>query len=277
MVMLGEKKSLSGAMNAKAVGSGTETLVLAHGYGTDQSIWDKVVPELADKYQVVVFDWNFAGSKDKAGAVGFDPVRYSSLEAYSEDLINLMDEMGIKDCVLVGHSMSAMIGCIASVKRPHLFKHLILIGASPRYLNAEGYEGGFERADVDQILSAIESNFDGWVSAFAPMAVGNPNDIVSVDKFEGCLRAMRPDIALAVAKLIFLGDYRSVLEDVTAPCTVVQMKTDAVVPASVPYYIQAKLKVKSSVEMVNVDGHFPMLTAPSLLLHAVDKALAGNV
>lgn len=276
MVVLGGK-SLSGAMNAKAVGSGTETLVLAHGYGTDQSLWDKVVPSLAEKYRVVVFDWNFSGSSaSRANPLnGFDPVKYSSLEAYAVDLMDLMDEMGIKECVLVGHSMSAMIGCIASVKRPDLFKHLILIGASPRYLNAEDYEGGFERADIEQIFSAIEFNFNGWVSTFAPLAVGAPNDDVSVVKFEWCLRNMRPEIALAVAKLIFLGDYRGVLEEVATSCTVVQMKTDLVVPDSVPYYMQRKLKAKSSVEIVNVDGHFPMLTAPSLLLHVIDKALAG--
>ncbi|KAG6428484.1 hypothetical protein SASPL_112736 [Salvia splendens] len=43
-----------------------------------------------------------------------------------------MEEMKVTSCVFVGHSMSAMIGCIASLKLPDLFTRLILVGTSPR-------------------------------------------------------------------------------------------------------------------------------------------------
>ncbi|KAK3041637.1 hypothetical protein RJ639_001447 [Escallonia herrerae] len=128
MVMLG--KGLSSALNARVIGSGVETLILGHGYGGDQSVWDKVLPELAQKFRVVVFDWNFAGSIKDANQ--FDMVKYSSYGAFADDLIALMDEMHLKSSIFVGHSMSGMIGCIASVRRPELFQRLIFIAASPR-------------------------------------------------------------------------------------------------------------------------------------------------
>jgi len=131
-------------MNAKLTGTGDEVVVLAHGYGTDQSFWDKVVPSLAQKHQVLVFDWSFSGAfnednndnnrmdEKNQGFLEFDPIKYGSFEAFADDLVCLLDEMGIRSCSFVGHSMSGMIGCFASVKRPQLFKKLILIGASPR-------------------------------------------------------------------------------------------------------------------------------------------------
>lgn len=260
-------------MNAKIIGSGDEVVVLAHGYGGDQSLWEKVVPCLAQDYKVVVFDWSFSGTARNSQIGSFDPIKYESLEAFADDLVGLMEAMGIKSCVFVGHSMSAIIGCFASIKRPHLFNKLILIGASPRYLNSEDYEGGFELSDIEQLLSTIEANFQPWASAFAPLAVGG-NDQNAIEKFEKSLKRMKPEIALAIAKLIFLGDYRHVLELVDTPCTIICTTNDIVVPSSVPFYMQKKMiKIKSRVEIIDVDGHFPHLTALDQFLDVLARVL----
>ena|ERR1044072_1696855 len=126
-----QKKCLSTCLNTKIEGLGTETLVFAHGYGTDQSLWDKITPFFVENYRVVLFDWPFSGTVEDGTL--YDPVKYSSLEAFADDLVTLMDQMDLKAVTFVGHSMSGMIGCLASIKRPHLFKRLILLGASPRY------------------------------------------------------------------------------------------------------------------------------------------------
>jgi len=124
-----EKPWLSTALNARSLGLGTETIVFAHGFGTDQSVWDKIIPLLAEDYKVVLFDWPFSGAVDPSL---YDPLKYSSMEAFADVLITLMDQMDLKAVNFVGHSMAGMIGCIASIARPDLFKRLILLGASPR-------------------------------------------------------------------------------------------------------------------------------------------------
>lgn len=124
-------KTLSKAMNATIMGSGDETIVLGHGFGTDQSLWDKVIPSISDKYKVVLFDWCFSGAiKDPDF---FDGAKHTSYEAFAQDLVGLMEELKLESCTYMGHSMACMIGCIASTKRPQLFKKLVLVGASPRY------------------------------------------------------------------------------------------------------------------------------------------------
>lgn len=133
--MVIREQGLSAAMNAKIIGSGKETLVLAHGFGGDQSIWDKITPVLSQHYRVLAFDWLFSGAilnKDHQSL--YNPVKYSSYEAFADDLITLLEENDLKSTLFIGHSMSGMIGCIASVKKPELFKRLILIGTSPRYI-----------------------------------------------------------------------------------------------------------------------------------------------
>lgn len=271
--MVVPEKGLSGALNAKVTGSGNEAIILAHGFGGDQSVWDKIVPRLAKHCRVLVFDWIFSGAiKDPSL---FDPVKYSSYDAFANDLIILMDELDLKSSVLVGHSMSGMIGCIASIKRPDLFKKLILVAASPRYINADDYEGGFNNSEVEDIISNIESNFYNWAQAFAS-AVVDANDPPSVDMFSKCLQRMRPEFAVPVAKTVFYCDERDILEKVLTPCIIVQTTRDIVVPNSVAYYMQEKIKGKSTVEIIETDGHFPHLTAHQRLLDVLIAAMSLN-
>lgn len=267
-----ENRRLSPSLNAKIVGSGNEAVVLAHGFGGDQSVWDKIVPFLAQHLRVLVYDWPFSGAI-KDGLNLFEPHKYSSYEGFANDLIGLLDELNLKSVVFVGHSMSAMIGCIASLKRPELFKRLVLIGASPRYINTEDYEGGFEKSDIEQILSNIESNYCNWASHFASLVVDTA-DPLSVAKFEKCLTRMKPDVALPLAKTVFYSDEREILDRVTIPCTIIQTNSDIVVPNSVGFYMQKRIKGESTVEIIsNTNGHFPMLTAHLELLDVLGVVL----
>lgn len=121
---------ISVAMNAKLIGCGEQTVVLSHGYGANQSIWDNILPILAQTYRVLLFDWNFSSTIQHPQL--FDSLHNSFFTAFADDLISLSDEMNLKNTVFIGHSMGGMIGCIASVKRPDIFSQLILIGSSPR-------------------------------------------------------------------------------------------------------------------------------------------------
>ncbi|KAL8040658.1 hypothetical protein ABFX02_10G112200 [Erythranthe guttata] len=278
------RKDLATGMNARTIGSGKGTIVLAHGYGGDQSIWDKIVPELAGSHRVLVFDWCFSGAvKDPTL---YEPAKYGSYDGFADDLISLIDELLINkvdesssssssSVYYVGHSMSAMIGCIASLKRPNLFQGLILVGASPRFINSEDYEGGFEMSNIEQLFSSIESNFEEWATNFASLVVDS-SDPLSINKFEKCLKKMRQEVALSLAKTVFLSDCRDILDKVVVPCHIIQTRNDAVVPSSVPKYIQSKImNGKCHVDIIDTDGHFPQLTAHTQFLEVLSRILVS--
>ncbi|KAE9466794.1 hypothetical protein RHGRI_023345 [Rhododendron griersonianum] len=118
------------AHNVKVLGPGDRpTIVLAHGFGTDQSVWKHLVPHLVDDHRVVLFDNMGAGTTNPEY---FDFERYATLEGYAYDVLALLEELRVESCVFVGHSVSAVIGAIASVNRPDLFSKIIMISASPR-------------------------------------------------------------------------------------------------------------------------------------------------
>ncbi|XP_073062558.1 strigolactone esterase D14-like [Primulina eburnea] len=258
------------AMNAKMVGSGEHTVVLAHGYGADHSVWDKILPHLAQNYRVLVFDWCFSGAAKDPNL--YDSIRYGSYDDFADDLIGLVDEMELKTTVFIGHSMSGMVGCIASIKRPDLFQRLLLVGATPRLANLEDYEGGFEMSEIDQIFFNIEHNYEKWTTSFASLVVDS-TDPLSTQKFEHCLKRMRPEVALPLAKTVFLGDYRDILDKVIVPCDIIQTRNDIVVPNSVTEFMNSKIKGKHEVHIIDTDGHFPQLTAPLEFLEVFDRIM----
>ncbi|XP_022144907.1 probable strigolactone esterase DAD2 [Momordica charantia] len=270
MVVMIENGLLSRALNARIMGSGAEAMVLAHGFGTNQSLWDKILPKLCQHYRVVVFDWSFSGAIKDPNL--FDPQKYCSYYGFAQDLIALLEELGLSSTIFIGHSMSGLIGCIAYTQSPHLFQRLILLCASPRYINTEDYEGGFDNSDIEQIIANIESNYENWATNFSSLVV-DESDPVSLGRFQKCLHEMRPEVAVSLAKTVFCSDERDVLEKVDIPCTIVQTKTDIVVPASVATYMQKKIKGSSTVEVIDTQGHFPHLTAHLQLLQVLGAVL----
>lgn len=257
------------ALNARVYGNGNKTLVLSHGFGSDQLVWFHLIPYLACYFKVVVFDLAFSAS---VSPKLYNPERYSKFDAYADDLLCLLDQLKVETTFYVGHSMSAMIGCIAATKRPQLFEHLVLLGGSPRYLNEQGYNGGLEISDIETTFNQINHNFSKWVQNFSRSAIG-VNDMTATTEFKYSLGRMKPEIALDVAKAVFLSDLRWLLPKVQVPCTIIQSQKDFVVPESVAFYMKRELGCSAKVELLPTEGHFPQLTAYHLLLDVLKAVL----
>ncbi|KAM0859342.1 hypothetical protein ACQ4PT_047266 [Festuca glaucescens] len=257
-------------LNPRIVGCGERTLVLSHGYGASQAIWDKVLPHLSKSNKVLLFDWDFSGA---AATKGEEEEGYT-FSKFADELVALMDEVKLKGAVYVGHSMAGMVGCIASVRRPDLFTHLVLVGASPRYMNSEDYEGGFDKSDINEMLNNISSDFHSWAKGFVALAVGT-TDPSAVEPLARSFFAMDPRVAHGLARMLFLGDQREVLDRVVVPCTLVHVSGDFAAPPSVGRFMQGRMKRCASAALETIDsvGHFPQLVAPEEMLRILDIVL----
>jgi sigma-B regulation protein RsbQ len=130
---------------------GGRPVVFVHGFGCDQNMWRFVTPDFEVDHQVVVLDQVGAGNSD---LTAYDPEKYGSLAGYATDIVEVCRELGLSDVVLVGHSVSAMIGVLAVAEAPELFGALVMIGPNPRYVDDEGYTGGFTRAGIASLLDS---------------------------------------------------------------------------------------------------------------------------
>ena len=252
--------------NVRVLGSLGPPLIFAHGFGSEQRAWRHQVAAFRDQYQIILFDHVGCGRSDFNA---YNAARYSNLHGYAEDILELCEELDVRDGIFVGHSMSGMAGALAAIAEPKRFRQLVLLKASPRYLNQGEYVGGFEQPQLDALYAAMSGNFHAWASGFARLVANAPDMPELAREFAGTLSSMRPDIALAIARVIFESDLRAELPRLKTPTLVLQSGGDFAVPDEVGLYLARHIPY-AQLARIDARGHLPHMSAPA----AVNQALS---
>jgi sigma-B regulation protein RsbQ len=259
--------------NVKLSGSGPQTLIFAHGFGCDQNMWWRVAPAFASDFRVVQFDYVGCGKADRTA---YDPRRYATLDGYASDVIEICHALAITNAVFVGHSVSATIGILASNREPSLFEKLVLVGPSPRYINdPPAYVGGFDREDVDGLLSLMEQNYLGWANAMARVAMGVPDQPELAAELEESFCSTDPECAIGFARATFLSDNRRDLASVRVPTLIIQCADDAISPVAVGEYVRDAI-AKSELVVLAATGHCPHISHSRETIREIRRFLAAH-
>lgn len=247
-------------------------MIFAHGFGCDQNMWRFIWPAFAQEYRIILFDHVGCGGSDLKA---YDADKYSSLEGYADDVIEICRELSIEGGVFVGHSVSAMIGSIASVKAPEIFDDLVMIGPSPRYIDDADYIGGFTDAQIIELLDFLDANQMGWSQAMGPLIMGNPDRPELGEELTNSFCMTDPEIAKRFARVTFLSDNRADLPRVTARSLVLQCSEDVIAPQAVGEYVHHHLP-NSAYVLLQATGHCPNLSAPDETVAAMKAFLGGK-
>ena len=251
-------------------GHGTQPMLFAHGFGCDQTMWRFVTPAFEEDYRVVLFDYVGSGKSDWSA---YDPRRYTTLDGYARDVLEICQELDLRDVIFVGHSVSSMVGVLAANQEPERFSDLILIGPSPRYINDSDYVGGFERADIEGLLDTMERNYLGWASFLTPVIMKNPDRPELTKELEASFCSTDPEIARRFAEATFYADNRADLSKVRVPSLVLQCSEDAIAPPEVGEYMHRHLS-GSTFRVMEATGHCPHMSHPEETVRLMKDYLA---
>jgi sigma-B regulation protein RsbQ len=257
--------------HVRVIGQGKPPLLLCNGFGCSQHIWDYLLPTLASTHQVICFDQVGTGESDLRA---YDPLKYATLAGYAQDVVEICQVLDLRDVVLVGHSAGAMIGLLAAVQAPHYFAKAVLLAASPCYVNEPGYYGGFERADVLEVLAAMEHNYYSWAGQFANLLIGPGYASAVGETLTSYFCQADSAIARQFARVAYLADSRASVPLLRLPTLLVQCSEDVAVPAEVGAYLLAHLPQAQLVTLA-ATGHCPHLSAPLETLAAMQTFLTA--
>lgn len=259
--------------NARLEGDGERLVVLHHGFGTTQAAWVHQVQALkAAGYRTLVLD---AAGATAETLPRYHPQRHHTLDGFAEDLLELLQALGIEQADFVGHSVGSMIGVLAGNAQPGLFRTMSLIGASACYINdpATGYVGGFSRAQIIDLIAAMRSDYATWANGFAAMVVANAERPLLASEFTRSLMLLRPDIASAVLETIFLSDCRADVVQVKVPTLMLQTARDPAVPLEAAQWLAHAVRAER-LEVIDAEGHFPHIAAPDTVTRLLLEFLA---
>ena len=256
--------------NVKIFGNGSQTMLFAHGFGCDQNMWRFITPAFEDDYKIILFDYVGSGNSDVAA---YNPERYASLQGYTQDVLEICEELELKEVIFVGHSVSSMIGLLAVIEQPRLFKRLIMVGPSPCYLNDEEYKGGFERGDIESLLETMEKNYIGWANFLAPNIMGNKDRPHLGEELTESFCSTDPVIARRFAEATFFSDNRKDLKKNRIPSLILQCSDDIIAPMHVGEYLARQLP-GSQLRVMKATGHCPHLSEPEETIDLMKEYLS---
>ncbi|QNN52390.1 alpha/beta fold hydrolase [Nocardioides mesophilus] len=246
-----------------------QPLLFVHGFGCDQNMWRYVAPAFTADYRVVTFDLMGAGGSDLSD---YDPERYSTLQGYAEDVLAVCEALDLQDVVFVGHSVAAMIGVRAVTTAPERFAAMVMVSPSPRYIDDDGYVGGFSEQDIHELLDSLDSNYLGWSSAMAPVIMGNEDRPELGQELTASFCRTDPEIARKFARVTFLSDSRDDLPAVSVPTLVLQCTNDVIAPVQVGEFVRDAVP-HATLTMLEATGHCPNLSAPRETVAAIEPFL----
>lgn len=258
--------------NVQVSGEGDATMFFAHGFGCDQNMWRLLAPAYEERYRVVLFDLVGSGRSDLSA---YTPEKYATLDGYAADLQEIIQEFAHGPSIVVGHSVSAMIGLLADLQSPGDVAAQVMIGPSPSYINDGEYVGGFTREDIDSLLDTLDGNYLGWASNMAPAIMGAPDQPELAEELTNSFCRTDPDIARQFARVTFLSDLRAQLPRLTTPTLILQCDDDMIAPMAVGEYMHRELP-KSTLTVIENVGHCPHLSAPSSSSAAIDAFLRAE-
>ena len=264
--------SLASRNAVTVAGSGQDTIVFAHGFGCDQSVWRQLVPFFETSRRIVCFDHVGSGMSD---ITAYTKAHYATLDSYANDTLEIAQAFGVGAVTLVGHSVGAMIAMLAAAKAPTSVANLVMIAPSPCYLNDGDYRGGFSRTDIDQLLEYLEANYVGWSATYAPVIMGNPERPELAAELGQSFCRMDPEIAKDFAQVTFLSDCRAVLPSVGVRSLALQCSNDAIAPAFVGDYV-ARTMPNCRLETLRATGHCPHQSAPDEVAAHIRAFLARS-
>lgn len=267
------KQSVASRNNVTSFGSGDQVMMFAHGFGCDKNMWRFITPAFEDDYRIILFDYVGAGKSDLAS---YHPERYNALQGYAKDVLEICEELALRNVIFVGHSVSSMIGLLAAVEKPAYFAEIIMVGPSPCYINDGQYFGGFEKKDIEGLIETMEKNYIGWANFLAPAIMANKDRPELGMELTESFCSTDPVVANQFAKATFFSDNRHDLAKLKTPTLILQCSDDIIAPLEVGNYVHKNIE-GSTLKILKAKGHCPHMSEPEETILAIKDYLAVKV
>lgn len=246
-------------------GSG-QPLALISGLGYPLWQWHKMVPLLAEHFQVITFDNRGVGLTDK-------PAGPYTAQMLAADTAGLLDALGIEKAVVMGHSMGGFIAQAMALDFPHKVSKLILCSTNfggPRHVpitpEAMAVLADTTSDPLTRFTNGLKiSTAPGWaeahpneVQAWVQWRIANPLD----------LAGYQAQMMIGMGLIAEAASFENKLPGVAVPTLILFGAHDKVVPPANADLLAAKLPNAKTVLLSNA-GHFFPIEVPEAASQAV--------
>jgi len=238
-------------------------LVLIHGWGFDNRIWEKFILHLDDQWRVTCIDLPGYGARKNLAHTDIDRI-VSSVESDIPD-----------NAVLFAWSLGGLVAMKLVHSRSDV-KALVLVASSPCFLNKQDWRHGVEPADFNQLFSQLSKDKIKTLQTFTGLvAKGEEHPRQIINELNEYLVSNVPDQETLMSGLEILRDedLRQLLIKQSCPTGIIFGENDILVKRSTRRAIQASRPDIHTIE-ISATGHAPFLSRPQETADALLKLTA---
>ncbi|MBN1212176.1 MAG: alpha/beta hydrolase [candidate division Zixibacteria bacterium] len=256
-VIVDSTASADGVMiHYRVMGSNNDkALVFVHCWSGDQTYWDETVKAFKDNYKVVTLD--LAGH----GRSGMNRDEWT-IEAFGADVAAVVNKLGLKNVILVGHSMGGAVNIAAANLLPE--QVVALIGVD----TYQNLQQKMSDEQIKQFTAAFEADFPGVVRQFVSSMFPPTADTALVRKVADDMAAAPKDVAMGAIMSLFKYDAPTALETMRKPIRGINADM-------VPVSVEGNKAVAESFEVTVLPGygHFLQLEDPVTFNRELKEAI----
>ncbi len=239
-------------------------LVLVHGWGFTNTVWDSVLPPLGEVFELTAVNLPGYGSRPQTAQM--------TLAEFAEDVASQLPESAI----WVGWSLGGQVALQAALQLPQLVEKLILVGATPKFVQGGGWRAAVKQKILNdfgtELIRSRETTLGRFI-ALQMLGVSGGREVIN--RLKGSLK-QPPQSGTLEAGLDILNhtDFLQQLADVVQPALWLMGERDQLVPATAGEQAAAMMP-DGCYQMVQGAGHAPFLSHPQQFLDEVIRFAGG--
>jgi len=223
-------------------------LVLLHGFPLDNGIWAPIVPRLEENFELILPNLRgFGGSTSNA--------REYSLSDMGEDVIFLLDHLGIEKALIAGHSMGGYIALACARSHP---ERILGLGLISTQVLPDTFER--KRSRYQTAAQVEETGLEPLVIAMAEKLTPTASLRESLSQL--MRRQAKAGVLGAIKALAERPDQTSTLKLLQKPVVIVHGDADMLIPVDRAREMK-DLKPDSLLVVIPNAGHMPMMEYPA--------------
>lgn len=251
-------------MHVETLGAG-RNVVLVHGWGLHGGVWRDLATRLSASFRVIVLD-----------LPGHGRSRHADSAFTLEVLADTVQRSLAGPAVWVGWSLGALIALTAALRFPAAVDRLVLIGASPRFVQAPDWPQAMAPETLAQFARELETDYRGTLTRFLSLQAGDGDAGRETVRRLRAVLAERGDPAPAALRaglrLLAETDLRARLAEVSAQVLVLHGGRDRLAPPAAGEYLAARLP-RARLTLIPPAGHAPFLSHPQETWSALEPFL----
>lgn len=247
------------------------TLLFAHGWATDNSVWNPYIEMLLSKnegYEVINPDLS-GHAKPSSEELSEGEGLKSGIDKFTEILENIRIKGANSTLVApvaIGWSLGALQLMKMELLRPGSFSGLVLVGATPSFVSREEFAYGQTRAVVRRMMADVKKEPEATLDRFYRLnftdnELSGPEAGAFLDRFSGAEAEIDPETLLNGLETLYDTDIIDEIGSLDLPVLIVHGALDNVVPVEAASFMAGKIG-GARLNIFENSGHAPFLTEP---------------